>query len=73
MLKQADNLLTMSQVTTLIQANVLIGNVSRKTMKDKPSIKKIKGGSFVAETFAIQGPTIVISNQAVACLTIQTN
>jgi hypothetical protein len=55
MLKQADNLLTMSQVTTLIQANVLIGNVSRKTMKDKPSIKKIKGGSFVAETFAIQG------------------
>ena len=55
-LKQLDNLLTMPQVTTPIQVNVLVRNISQKTMKDKPSIKnvflrKLMGGSFIAETF----------------------
>ena len=57
----------------MIQANVLVRNISQKTVKDKPLTKKVDRGSFIAETFPVKGPTIVISNQTVAGLTIETN
>jgi hypothetical protein len=72
-LKQLHNFLTTTQVATLIQANILVGHISRETMKDKPTIKKVQRRSLVAEALAIQGATVMISDEAVTSLTIETN
>ena len=71
-LEQLHNFITMTQVTSLIP-NVLVGDVSRETVKDKLMIQKVERWSLVAEAFTIQGTTVMISDKAVASLTIETN
>ena len=63
----------MTQVTTLIQVNILVRDVSQETMKDKPMIKKVKRPSLIMEALTIQGTTVMISDEAVASLTIETD
>ena len=63
----------MTQIATLIQVNILVRDISRETMKDKPMIKKVNRQSLIVETLAIQGSTVMISDEAVASLTIETN
>ena len=46
-LKQLHNLFATTQVATLIQANILVRYISQETMKDKPMIKKSRGGALL--------------------------
>jgi hypothetical protein len=71
-LKETTDLSTASKFTTKIKADTLVRNLRTKAMFGKPMVSEVNRRSFGMESFATEGPTLVINNKAAACLSIET-
>ena len=70
--KQVNNVGALTKLATKIKADVLVRHVLWETMLDKPAIEELERWCFGAKRLTIQHATVMISDQAVACLTIET-
>ena len=71
-LKEIDNFTTAAEFTTKIHADVFVRVVDRETVLSKPTIEKINRRGLVGKAFAVQGAAVVVDDETVACLVIET-
>ena len=71
MFKKFNNCRAMTEFTTKVKSNIFVGNILGKTVLGEPSIEIIRGWRLGGKTFTIESTTVMINDQAVACLTIE--
>jgi hypothetical protein len=62
----------MAELTTKIKPNIAIRNIASGRVLSEPAIDEISRGTFGAEGLTIKCTTVMINNEAIASLTIDT-
>ena len=68
--KSANYFITSSHITTHVETNILVGDVGTQTMRSEPFVDELDRRLLGGKTFTVNGTSMVIGDETVACLTI---
>jgi hypothetical protein len=69
--KECHDLRATAKLTTEIKTHIFTRDINREAVKGKPTIQEVERRGLGAEGLTVEGTAIVVSDETVACLTIE--